>query len=170
MKKTLQILFLIIFCWQIAGVFLHFQASQQIIKNKSKKFLLESTNLISINIKKEDYKQIIWINKKEFRYGSELFDMKSISTKNNRIVIKCFNDKKENKLIKSTLNKNQNKDSKNKSNQLSIKILAQTFIGNNITFQNQENLTLIKVNEMYFKYLNNYDFIYNNSTIKPPIC
>ncbi len=172
MKKSLSILFLIIFCWQFVGVFLVFQTSQQIIKNEVKEKLKNDKNLIELSFTKEEYSKIIWIHKGEFKYDSNLYDLKSKKSVYNKVILTCFSDIKEQMLVSYTnLSLNSNKDSKNNdhSNLLWKKIAQTNYIKsfNQITFVLNE--TQIEFVKPSFYYRNKNYSVSLKSPIKPPI-
>ena len=172
MKKSFYILFLIIFCWQFVGVFLHFQTSQQLIKNEVKQKLKHKKNLIEISFTKEEYSKIIWIHKGEFKYNSNFYDLKSKKTVNHKVILTCFSDTKEQSLMSDTnLKLNTNKD-RNKSDQPNLlwqKITQTNYIKSfhQITFVLNE--TQIEFKKPSFYYLNKNYFVLIASQIKPPI-
>ena len=172
MKKSFYILFLIIFCWQFVGVFLHFQTSQLIIKNEVKQKLKYKKNLIEISFTKEEYSKIVWINKREFKYNSNLYDLKSEKTAYNKVILICFCDKNEQMLMSDTnLSLNTNKGNKNNDqpNLLWKKIAQANYIKSfqRITFVlNEPQIEFVKPS---FHYLNKNYFVSITSQIKPPI-
>ncbi len=172
MRKSLYILFLIIFCWQFVGVFLHFQTSQKLIKNEVNQKLKNNKNLIEISFTKEEYSKIVWINKNEFKFNSNLFDLKSKRIKENKMILTCFSDREEYKLIsEATQSFNTNKESKknDQPNLLWQKIAHSNYLKSThqISFiLNKHQIEFVKPS---YYYLNKNYFVSIVPQIKPPI-
>jgi len=83
-------------------------------KNKITKTLKSNTQnnqIKSLIFSKSEFKKIIWMNKNEFSYHSNLYDLKKFIKSKNNIKIICFLDKFENKII-SIFHKNNSNDTK----------------------------------------------------------
>lgn len=100
MKKIITIAILFFFCWQFVGSYLYFENAQRKIRAKAKVMInCNKTNFKTLKLTSKEYKEIVWITKKEFRLDLELYDVRSIHKKRSIYEIVCILDKDESQLI-----------------------------------------------------------------------
>ena len=173
MKKTINISFLILLSWQFIGMFIYFQASNNLIEKEASKIIAQnnSKEFKNLELTKSEYQQIIWQNKKEFRFKNNLYDVKKITFLKNTVSIKCYLDTNENSLfqsLSSTIEIKHSKDNKNDHQSLIIKILQSPILSNSNTieiphFNSTYNL------KSFFTYSKNRFSVFLETEIKPPI-
>lgn len=174
MKKLLNISIILLFSWQFIGTFIYFEVTSQCVKN-------DAQVIISTNNKKEiqilsftpdEYKKIVWSGGKEFRYESNLYDVKNINRSSKNTLISCYLDQKEEKLIQrqsNIINLNNSNNKEKNSPTIVLKIIQTPFIS---------NLEIIKIStfflpelkeKQFFVYkMKNY-FVALDPSYKPPI-
>ncbi len=173
MKKAVNISFLILLVWQFIGVFIYFQTSRHIIKKEVASILNQKSNkkIQTLELTKLEFKQVIWQNKKEFRFQNNLYDVKKITFLNNSIRVKCYLDNKENSLlqsISSTIGTKHSKDNKTDQQSLITKILQSPILSNSDTIE-MPHFNSTNHIKSFFTYSKNCFLIFLETEIKPPI-
>lgn len=172
MKQTSVILLLGFFLWQTVGTFIYFQSSKHFIKIESQSQLKNNVEIHTIHLTPSEFKNLNWHNHKEFIHDSKLYDYISKSVNGNDIIIKGFQDKKEenlNKKISKLIHSDSKKEKNDSSNSILIKIIKTPYIsqiGLNIpTVLFKEDLEL---KHSKFNSLSNY-LVYLNVEHSPPL-
>jgi hypothetical protein len=172
MKQTSVILLLGFFLWQTVGTFIYFQTNKYYIKLESQSHLTTSSKTQTIDLTPSEFKDLIWQNKKEFVYNSQLFDFISIFKKGNKISIKGFQDKKEenlNRKISKLIDSDSKKEKNDSSNSILIKIIKTPYLSqigihiNPVIFNET-----IEIKHARSTSLSNY-IVYLNVEHSPPI-
>lgn len=174
MKKLVNISIILLFAWQFIGVFIYFGVS--IIRVKQEAQLILSKNnkkkIQTLAFTPNEYKQIVWIDKKEFRYQSNLYDVKKIHRTTKKTLIACYLDTKENKLLQvqqDVFGLDTSQDNNKTSQTVLLKIIQTPFLS---------NLEAVKISLLFPQELKEKPFfIYTiknylvalNPSFKPPI-
>lgn len=105
MRSIISIGLSVLFLYYTAGYFITFKAEQYLIK-KSVKLRLKSKipdeelTCFVFNPCSEAYRQIEWIEKHEFRYGGQMYDIVRQNIDENGLIhYYCINDRQEEQLI-----------------------------------------------------------------------
>ena len=141
MKKILSILFLFLFLYQSIGYYLSFNLNHANYKNTEKEISI-------LNFSINTFRKINWKKQnKEFIYKGNLYDVKSIKITDNKIIIKCIVDNKENLIYKN------------------MSLFINNFVATNSLSKNHKNLTL---KFFKFNFINKtliFNFTKNNSNV-----
>ncbi len=169
MKQVTAFLFLGFFLWQTAGSFMYYEVQKNQIKSKSQSFSSSSKGVKSITISESEFCNLKWRNKKEFAYQSNLYDLISYSTKNEKVHLTVYQDKEEEQLqtqFSKQLKSTHKKESKNKT--LVLKIIKTLTYCELETFKNPTftESNLLKHETSYLS--SNYD-VSLKKEIHPPI-
>ncbi len=105
LKKTISILFLFIFIYNLLGYYTVFKIFQAHVRYEVKltiKHSVPDDELVLISVKFNDKSKLTWFKPgKEFRYQGEMYDVVRKEIKNGYIVYYCISDTKENNLFKN---------------------------------------------------------------------
>ena len=103
MKKTLPIILLSIFLFNVAGYYFAFKIEQIQIKEEMESEIksgLNTADLTKITFSKTDLASIEWIeDNKEMRYNNALYDVVKSDETSTTLSFYCINDSKEQSLI-----------------------------------------------------------------------
>ena len=174
MKKIVNISIILLFAWQLIGVFIYFGVSTIRVKQEAQLVLSKNNKkkIQTLAFTTNEYKKIVWIDKKEFRYQSNFYDVKKIHRTNNKTFITCYLDTKENKLLQVqqdvfglATSKNNDKNSQT----ILLKIIQTPFIS---------NLEAVKISllfpqelkeKQFFIYTTKNYLVSLDTSFKPPI-
>ncbi len=164
----------ILLIWQFIGMFIYFQISNDFIKKEASKILSKESykEFQTLDISKSDFKKLIWLNKKEFRFRNNIYDVKKINFVKNTVKIKCYLDKKENSLLQSltsTIEVKSSKSNKNSNQSLLIKILQSPILSHSKPFEIPDFTSSFKTNKSIFSYSKVRFSGFLTTEIKPPI-
>lgn len=105
MKKILAIFIVVLLLFNSMGYYIVFKATQYAIKKEIKNIIKQGVpekDLSLIKVAVDDVqKQAVleWLDKKEFRYHGQMFDVVRYYTCNDTTYYYCINDKQEEKLF-----------------------------------------------------------------------
>lgn len=105
LKKALVILLLFSFLLQVLGYHLVFRYRQSDIKKEARRNLRRKvdpslTEVFRFPLAASAAAEMpVWIDKHEFTYKGEMYDVISQKVEGDRLVIRCLNDKKEKELM-----------------------------------------------------------------------
>ncbi|MBI2269635.1 MAG: hypothetical protein HYU69_04670 [Bacteroidetes bacterium] len=103
MRRVFSCLFLILFLYNIVGyypVFLYFQSQVKDEVYQKIKNPVPQNDLTVFVFDGDEYKSLEWVERNEFRYKGNLYDVVRKKTDGNgNIVVEVLNDKKEKELI-----------------------------------------------------------------------
>ena len=174
MKKLVNISIILLFAWQLIGVFIYFGVSTIRVKQEAQLVLSKNNKkkIQTLAFTPNEYKKIVWIDKKEFRYQSNLYDVKKIHRTTKKTVITCYLDAKENKLLQvqqDVFGLATSKNNEKKSQTILLKIIQTPFIS---------NLEAVKISllfpqelkeKLFFIYTTKNYLVSLDTSFKPPI-
>lgn len=103
-KRTIAIVFLILYAYNIAGYLAVFKAMQYHVRKEIKRQIKEAVpqkDLVLITIAEGDEGALHWIKDNEFRYMGNLFDVVRHRTENDTTYYYCVNDPQEELLFEN---------------------------------------------------------------------
>lgn len=173
MKKTLSILFLFIFTYNLIGYYTVFKVLQYQVRDGVKQRIKQSVpdnEFVLISVSIADNNSLIWTKpNKEFRYKGEMYDIVKQETKEDVILYYCIHDFKESKLFANldehiqrhiADNPKQRKEAENILKRLAKDYFFQVFTIN--------RLSELLQNIEYKIYLQTYNSICLEILIPPP--
>ena len=174
MKKIVNISIILLFAWQLIGVFIYFGVSTFRVKQEAQLVLSKNNKkkIQTLAFTTNEYKKIVWIDKKEFRYQSNLYDVKKIHQTNNKTFITCYLDAKENKLLQvqqDVFGLATSKNNEKNSQTILLKIIQTPFISNleavkiSLLFPQE-----LKEKQFFMYKMRNY-LVALDTSFKPPI-
>ena len=174
MKKIVNISIILLFAWQLIGVFIYFGVSTFRVKQEAQLVLSKNNNkkIQTLAFTPNEYKKIVWIDKKEFRYQSNLYDVKRIHRTAEKTVITCYLDAKENKLLQvqqDVFGLATSKNNEKNSQTILLKIIQTPFISNleavkiSLLFPQE-----LKEKQFFMYKMRNY-LVALDTSFKPPI-
>jgi len=99
-KKLLSVSLLILFLFNVVGLFAFYLVFSFSHKSDVDQAMQNEKYIETIRIHKSELKNIVFKDKgKEFIFNGEMYDIKNKTTQGDYIVFKCINDKKEKKLL-----------------------------------------------------------------------
>ncbi len=109
LKKCLTILLASFLFINSGGFIIIFYQVQNSVKSKAEEYInsgnYEKDKVVKFRLdKKELYSNvngIVWKDKKEFEYNGALYDIISIESDSNEVIIYCLNDVAESKIVKN---------------------------------------------------------------------
>lgn len=105
MKKFGSILIFLFFCWQFIGSYLYFENEKRIILLEAKRKIENSTtHFTTLHFTRKEFNQIIWVKKNEFKFESNMYDVKSIVKQKDGINVICIADKAEKRFMQHSAN------------------------------------------------------------------
>lgn len=111
LHRSISILLLFLFLFNIGGYYIWFKIVQFELKEKIETQIKNGINeddLTLIIVQNNDLTSIQWIEHgKEFSYHNEMFDVVKTKSLNNKIYLYCLNDKKEQQLLTSLTKSNK---------------------------------------------------------------
>ncbi len=120
MRKTLSILLLVTFIFNISGYYLCYVVFQYMIHQEMMQKIqngLYDDELTCIIVPDNDNSSVSWTEPgKEFRYKEEMFDVIKMKIHNGQHIYYCINDKKEQQLIAAYSKTHQTKKETEKRN------------------------------------------------------
>jgi hypothetical protein len=100
MKKLIPFAFLLFFCWQFIGAGIYFKTSLHQIRSQAKIMVKKSTTQCqTITLTHQEYQELTWIKKNEFKWGKHLFDVRTVNKLENTVQIVCLMDLLEKELF-----------------------------------------------------------------------
>jgi len=105
MKKLLAICIVVLLLFNSMGYYIVFKATQYAIKKEVKSLIKQGVpdkDLSLIKVAVDDVQkqaELKWLDKKEFRYRGQMFDIVRYYTRNDTTYYYCINDKQEAKLF-----------------------------------------------------------------------
>lgn len=104
MKRTIAIVFLVLYAYNIAGYLAVFKAMQYHVRKEIKRQIKEAVpqkDLVLITIAEGEESALHWIKDHEFRYLGNLFDVVRHRTQNDTTYYYCVNDTHEELLFEN---------------------------------------------------------------------
>ncbi len=174
MKKIVNISIILLFAWQLIGVFIYFGVSTFRVKQEAQLVLSKTNNkkIQTLAFTPNEYKKIVWIDKKEFRYQSNLYDVKKIHRTTKKTFITCYLDAKENKLLQvqqDVFGLDTSKNNEKNSQTILLKIIQTPFLSNleavkiSLLFPQE-----LKEKQFFMYKMKNY-LVALDTSFKPPI-
>lgn len=105
MKKILAIFIVVLLLFNSMGYYIVFKATQYAIKKEIKNIIKQGVpdkDFSLIKVAAADFQKraaLEWLDKKEFRYQGQMFDVVRYNTCNDTTYYYCINDKQEEKLF-----------------------------------------------------------------------
>lgn len=105
LKRVFAYLFLAVFIYTSVGFYGTFIIQQRQTRKEIKRLIKqgvpeEKLTKLSFDPSSDEYKQLVWVKKNEFRYNGQMFDIVRQSTDENGIIhYACINDKQEEMLF-----------------------------------------------------------------------
>ncbi len=172
MRRIIAYILLLSIFYQCAGYILVYKANFMLCKKEMKRKIkagLSESELTYFTFSITDFKNLDWLNRKEFRHQNTLYDVvKKINTENDSVKVACINDTQESVLF-ANLNEHINsfsdiqKDGK-PSTKILLKLLKIQAITNNPV---SGYVNTLKVKTYFFNHLF-IDNNWNKSSIEPP--
>jgi|GEM_PF-2557318 len=102
-KKTISIILLFIFLYNISGYYLVFSVQQTEVKKIVRNFFRVNRkhDLIVLRISAENEKEIVWYDNEEFVLNGKMYDVASRTHEENVLLLYCYQDSKEDHLFTS---------------------------------------------------------------------
>jgi hypothetical protein len=97
-KKSVAILFLSLYVYNLAGYYVVFKSLQYQVRNEIKLRIKESVphgELFLIAIKKGEEESLHWLDDHEFRYRGSMYDIVRQYSRNDTVFYSCVNDTQE---------------------------------------------------------------------------
>jgi hypothetical protein len=173
MKKTAVIFLLFIFLFNTIGYFIVFRVSQLHVKEAMKKDIengILNRSVERIIVKNNELASINWLEKDEFEYKSERYDILDRSVEDDVTVFYCVHDKKEthlfNKLadhVKGDVSRSKSdKNSSPKSvSDTSVKIIKHYLFS-------FDPVVITLDNNSFLPVISNYKFALISAPFQPP--
>lgn len=161
LKKAFILLFLLSFLYFNVGYYPFFIIKQQLIKREIKQKIkknIPANELTVLLFDKSTFNSLKWMDKKEFSYNDNMYDVIKIETlKNDSIRILCIDDKKEKTLFThlDKLTKTSEKNKQNKEVLLSTLHIKDYIPTKTMTFENfvQKPIRFITKKDHYKSYI-----------------
>jgi len=171
MKKMIAIFIFTLMLWKIIGFTVYFNIEklkiQQEVNNLTDQNLsVNKLTVLSFSLKQT--KQLIWINKDEFKYQGRMYDIVKRSKSDCGYTFHCFNDQKEAslfvKLTQFTSNDLGHQSDESPINEL-LKSLQFPFL---LVSQNIYFLAIALINEEHVFLYQNLHKDWSNQIVPPP--
>jgi len=104
MKKTIAILFIVLYVFNLAGYYAVFKALQYQVRVDVKtriKASVSESELVLIIVRNDEEGTMHWLNESEFRYRGNMYDVVRHYSRGNAHYYVCINDKQEDQLFKN---------------------------------------------------------------------
>lgn len=170
MKKSLSVLIILLLLFNTFGFELFFSFVLIECKEDASHALkvLEAKNELQVlRIKKENISEVVRLNEKEIKYHGELFDVYRKEDTKDEILIYCYRDAKEQKILKQIQNdslRNNTKGTKESEARFVLKNLLKNYLNTDCPVVN-ESARYEKLNAAEF---NLYESLYLNKIPHPP--
>ncbi len=102
-KKTISIILLFIFLYNISGYYIAFSVQQTEVKKIVRSFFRSGgqEDMLVLRILAEKEKEIVWYNQEEFNLNGKMYDVAFMKHEKNILLLYCYNDSKEDHLFTS---------------------------------------------------------------------